>query len=52
MGDALNIAEAAGNDASDPLLEQAEEGIKSEGGVDDPAASSCCSLNALWNEIK
>ena len=52
MGDALDVAEATDNDASDPLLEQAEEGIQLEGGVDDPAAPSCCSMAATWNEIK
>ena len=52
MGDASNIAEAPDSDASDPLLEQAEEGTKLEGGPDHPAASNCCDMKALWNEIK
>ena len=52
MGDALIIAEATDDDESDPLLEQAEEGIRFESGLDGPAASSCCDMRALWNEIK
>ena len=52
MDDALGTAEAKDNEASSPLLEQAEEGIMPECGADAPAASSCCSIKALWNEIK
>ena len=52
MNDALDTAEAKDNEASSLLLEQAEEGITSVCGADAPAASSCCNMKALWNEIK
>ena len=52
MSDALNTAEPEDDGASDPLLEQAEEGIILESGGNDPAAPSCCSMKALWDEIK
>ena len=52
MSDALDTAVTKDDEASDPLLEQAEEGVISEGNGDDPTAPSCCSMKALWNEIK